>query len=287
MKTKKSETKVLTGSPIFLMFTAFLMTMILFTSCSEDSELEFELGNDIDLITSIESSLNKVAVSLNDLPTTAQEELEINFSDDEVYSIGEVANLGFEVRLVTTGGSWTSELNSAFFDTSGRLLKDRKHPKHGKRRSCFRFVFPFSITMPDATIITLEDKTDKVLIRQWYMDNPNVNEKPSLVFPIEIEYQDGTVATINDKLELKAAKGDCKTRRCFDLVYPFSAIMPDGSTITLNSEDDRALIRAWYGANPGVHVRPDLVYPIEIIYQDGTIIIINDVTELETAKDNC
>tara|TARA_R110001632_G_scaffold198615_2_gene320935 strand:+ start:600 stop:1457 length:858 start_codon:yes stop_codon:yes gene_type:complete len=285
MKTKDSETKVLTGSIIFLLFTAFLMTMILFTSCSENSELALE--NDVDLIASIESSLNKVAVTANDLPTTAKEELETNFSDDEIYSIEKVANVGFEVRLVTAEGSWTSELNSAFFDASGRFLEDRRHPRHGRRRSCFRFVFPFSVTMPDATIITLEDRSDRVLIRQWYVDNPDVDEKPTLVFPIEIEYQDGTVATINDELELEAARQDCSTVRCFDLVYPFTVSMPDGSTITLNSEDDRVLIRAWYVANPGVHGRPELVYPIEIIYQDGTIVIINDATELQTAKDNC
>jgi hypothetical protein len=63
--------------------------------------------------------------------------------------------------------------------------------------------------------------------------------------------------------------------------------MPDGSTITLNSEDDRQLIRAWYEANPGVHERPTLLYPVEIIFQDGTTQTINNAEEYQAAKDNC
>ncbi len=285
MKTTNLETKVLKGSIVFLMFTAFLMTMILFTSCSENAEVAME--DDVSLITAIESSASRQSVTVNDLPTIAQEELETNFSDDEIYSIEKVTNLGFEVRLVTGEGSWTSELNSAFFDNAGRFLEDRRRPRHGRRRSCFRFVFPFSVTMPDGTSITLEDRSDKVLIREWYVANPGINEKPTLVFPIDIEYQDGTVATINSQAELELARVECRTVRCFDLVYPFTVTMPDGTEITLNSEDDRALIRAWYAANLGVHERPVLVFPIEIIYQDGTIETINDTVELEAAKDNC
>lgn len=285
MKTANSETKVLKGSIIFLMFTAFLMTMILFTSCSENSEVLIE--DDADLITAIESASSRQNITVNDLPIDAKEELETNFSDDEIISVEKVGSLGFEINLVTTGGSWTSELNNAFFDNAGRFLEDRRRPRQGRRRSCFRFTFPFSVLMPDGTTITLEDRTDKVLIRQWYADNPDVDEKPELVFPIGIEYQDGTTAIINDRIELEAAREECITVRCFDLVYPFTVTMPDASTITLNSEDDRVLIRAWYALNPGVYERPQLVYPVEIIYQDGTMQTINDATELEAAKDNC
>lgn len=285
MKTTNSETKVLKGSIIFLMFTAFLMTMILFTSCSESTEVVIE--DDADLITAIESSFDRQSIDVIDLPTEAKEELETNFSDDAIYEVEKVASLGFEVRLITTEGSWTSELNNAFFDTAGRFLEDNRRPRRGRRRSCFRFTFPFSVVMPDGTTIILEDRTDKVLIREWYADNPDVDEKPTLVFPIGIEYQDGTTAVINDIVELEAAREECRTVRCFDFVYPFTVTMPDATTITLNSEDDRELIRAWYVANPGVHERPTLVYPIQIIFQDGTTQTINDATELQEAKDNC
>ena len=285
MKTTNSETQVLKGSIAFLLFTALLMSVVLFTSCSNNSEEIIQ--DDASLITAIESSTDRQAVAVNELPSAIQNELETNFSDDEIYVVDRVSGLGFEIKLVTTEGSWTSELNSAFFTEGGRFIEDERRPRRGRRRSCFRIVFPFSLTMPDATIITLVSRADKVLVRQWYAANPDVQEKPTLVFPIEIEYQDGTIATINDSLELEAARQDCRITRCFDFVYPFTVTMPDGSTIVLNSEDDRSLIRAWYDANPGVHERPTLVFPLEIKYQDGTIEIINNETELEDARNNC
>lgn len=285
MKTTNVETRLLKGSIIFLMISALFMTSVLFTSCSDNTGTDVE--DDADLIAAIEASTNRTAINTDDLPSAAQSDLETDFANDDVYEATKAEGLGFEVRLVTTEGSWTSELNRAFFDANGRLLEDRRRPRHGRRRSCFRLVYPFSVTMPDNSVITLESRADKSLIREWYVANPGVDEKPALVFPVDIEYQDGTVATVNSQDELIAAREECRTVRCFDLVYPFSVTMPDGSTITLNSEDDRALIRAWYEANPGVYERPTLIYPVDIMFEDGSTQTINNVEEYQEAKDNC
>jgi hypothetical protein len=267
------------------MISALLMTTVLFTSCSESSETDI-LDDEV-LISAIETSVNRTTITTNDLPSAAQSDLETDYENDDVYEVTKAEGLGFEVRLITTEGSWTTEFNRAFFDTNGRQLQDRRRPRHGRRRSCFKIVFPFSVTMPDDTVITLESRADKVLIRTWYQTHPGSTEKPELIFPIEIEYQDGTVATINSTEEYVQAREECRTVRCFDLVYPFTVTMPDGSTITLNSEDDRPLIRDWYEAHPGVFARPTLVYPIDIIYQDGTTETINNAAEYQSAKDNC
>tara|TARA_R110002073_G_scaffold53840_4_gene138851 strand:+ start:58623 stop:59483 length:861 start_codon:yes stop_codon:yes gene_type:complete len=285
MKSTNLENKVLKGSILFLMITAVLMTTVLFTSCSDTTE-EPLLEDDTSLISAIEAAATET-VSISSLPSAARDELTENFSDDEVFKIQSAPNLGFQVDLVTVTGSWTSELNRVFFDTTGRSIEDRRRPRHGRRRSCFHLVFPFTVTMPDATTITLESKSDKSLIREWYVANPDVDERPTLVFPVEIEYQDGTTATIDDQTELEAARVDCVRVRCFDYVYPFSVTMPDASVIILNSSDDRSLVREWYRANPGVREKPELVYPIDIVYQDGTTQTINDGDELQAAKDNC
>ena len=285
MKTTNVETRVLKGSIVFLMISALLMTTVLFTSCTDSSETD--IADDDTLIAAIETSVNRTAISTEDLPSAAQTDLETYFENDDIYEVTKAEGLGFEVRLITTEGSWTTEFNRAFFDTNGRQLEDRRRPRHGRRRSCFRIVFPFSVTMPDDSVITLESREDKALIRAWYADNPGTTEKPELIYPIEIEYQDGTTATINSREEFIQAREECRTVRCFDLVYPFTVTMPDGSTITLNSEEDRQLIRAWYEANPGVHERPTLVYPVDIIFQDGTTQTINDTEEYQAAKDNC
>ena len=285
MKATNLENKVLKGSILFLMITAILMTTVLFTSCSNTTE-EVLIEDDADLVSAIESAETTI-VTIASLPSAARSELTENFSDDEVYKIQSAPNLGFQVDLVTTTGSWTSELNRVFFDTAGRSLENRRRPRHGRRRSCFHLVFPFTVTMPDATTITLESKADKSLIREWYVANPDADVRPTLVFPVEIEYQDGATATINDQDELEAARVDCVRVRCFDYAYPFSVTMPDASIIVLNSSDDRSLIREWYRANPRTREKPELIYPVDIVYEDGTTETINDADELQTAKDNC
>lgn len=285
MKATNLENKILKGSILFLMITAVLMTTILFTSCSNTTE-ELLIEDDADLISAIETA-KTVTVSVASLPSIARNELTDNFSDDEVYQVRSASNLGFQVDLVTTTGSWTSELNRVFFDTTGRSIEDTRRPRNGRRRSCFHLIFPFTVTMPDATTITLQSKVDKSLIREWYAANPDEVVRPTLVFPVEIEYQDGTTAIINDQTELESARVDCVRVRCFDYVYPFSVTMPDASIIILNSSEDRSLIRDWYRANSDVREKPALVYPIDIIYEDGTTETINDADGLQAAKNNC
>ena len=284
MKSIHVENKFLKRGIIFLMLTALLAVSILFTSCSNSEEV---IQSDADLIAAIENATNRISITVEDLPATAQNDLGEGFSNDVIYSASSAANLGYEVKLVTAEGSWASEFNRAYYDTTGRQLEDRRRPRHGRRRSCFHVVFPFSVVMPDGTTINLESRADKSLIRAWYETNPDANEKPDLVFPIEIEYQDGTFAMISNQTELETARGECSTTRCFDLVYPFSVTMPDSTVITLNTEGDRSLIRAWYETNPGVHEKPELVFPVEIVYQDGTTQTINSEDELRVAKENC
>ena len=74
-------------------------------------------------------------------------------------------------------------------------------------------------------------------------------------------------------------KGDWK---CFDLVLPVTYVMPDGSTITVTSddEDDWVQLKAWYDANPNSEEKPALQYPVDISFEtrDGsiTVTITND-----------
>ena len=63
--------------------------------------------------------------------------------------------------------------------------------------------------MPDGSEITVNDRGDFRLVRQWHKDNPDVDERGTLNFPVDIEYRDGTTATINDQTEYDAAKESC------------------------------------------------------------------------------
>ncbi len=79
-----------------------------------------------------------------------------------------------------------------------------------------------------------------------------------------------------------------RRHKCFEFVFPIDFIMPDDSSITLNSKDDWTLIRDWYEANPDVDVRPELVFPVDItLKEDGSTQTLIDRDELRAVKDSC
>ena len=55
--------------------------------------------------------------------------------------------------------------------------------------------------------------------------------------PINILYEDDTTLTVNNDEEMREAKEDCDPQ-CFDLVYPVTFIMPDGSIITVGRKEE-------------------------------------------------
>ncbi len=63
--------------------------------------------------------------------------------------------------------------------------------------------------MPDGSEITVTDRDDWLDIKAWYSDHPDSDERPELQFPVDIIYRDGTTVTINNDDEMQAAKADC------------------------------------------------------------------------------
>ena len=84
-------------------------------------------------------------------------------------------------------------------------------------------------------------------------------------------------------------KGDWK---CFDLVLPVTYVMPDGSTITVSSDDDDNWVelKAWYEANPESEEKPGLQYPVDISFEtregSTTLTVTND-EEMRGAYGRC
>ena len=89
------------------------------------------------------------------------------------------------------------------------------------------------------------------------------------------------------QLEDKREKARKRRNKCFQFVFPVDFIMPDNSSITLNSKEDWTLIRDWYEANEGVKERPALVFPVNVTLEDGTEQTLIDREELKTVKDSC
>ena len=183
--------------------------------------------------------------------------------------------------------------------------KDRDKEGEGKERDkCFEFVMPFTFIMPDGSTITIEDERDMKNVEEWYKNNPEVEDRPEIQFPVDIviineEGEEETV-TINREEELKEVIAECEKAyreddKCFDIVMPFTFTMPDGSSITIEKEEDHEKIEEWYKNNPDSKERPDLVFPVDIIVENKTkegeeetkVITINNEEEMIRVMMKC
>jgi hypothetical protein len=75
-------------------------------------------------------------------------------------------------------------------------------------------------------------------------------------------------------------------RECFELVYPVTYLMPDGSTITVENDEDWDPIKNWYDANPNAEGRPELQYPVDVVLDDETFTV-NSAEEMGEIKREC
>lgn len=289
MKTTISRESILKSSILFFSITAFILSALLFTSCSDSDGLESTASDDA-LIAQIESA-STVVVDANTLPAAAATAFNGDLADTYINSVELAAGIGFKVSLGTDNESRAEASSDVFFNTQGRQLEDNNERRKKRRHKCFQFVFPVDFIMPDNSSITLNSKDDWTLIRDWYDANPDATERPELVFPVDVALEDGTIQTLIDRDELKTIKDSCKRgkdkRKCFRLVLPVSFTMPDATVITVNERADFRQLRRWHKANPDVDEKGVLNYPVDIIYKDDTTATINDADEMTAAKEAC
>ena len=197
-------------------YLVYILTVfILSISCSQLDD-SFRLPG--------ENSDDIVYYELNNdyLAPESREFIESNFPSVNVNSsyilIGK-NTYGFEADL-------TNEM-SLSFDEDGVFKFDREHPfikdyykkgKNGKgiggggkgegrgegegegkgegrgegeeSERCFEFIMPYTIMMPDSSIITLSEESDRDKIRTWYKENPKYKKRPQIQFPVDIHLLD-------------------------------------------------------------------------------------------------
>jgi len=153
---------------------------------------------------------------------------------------------------------------------------------------CYTFSYPIRYEMPDGSTIVLENDLDDEL-KDWYEENTETEQRPSLIFPIQVTFQDELIPVYNND-ELIRIKEACEDKwdfkeSCFNFIYPISFSMPDGSSVNLAADDDTGL-KDWYEANPTSEERPSINYPIDINFKEE-IITLNSDDELKRIKDAC
>lgn len=162
------------------------------------------------------------------------------------------------------------------------------------KKDCFEFVYPISYTMPDGSVISGGPEALEEAMKEWYASHDSA-EKPVLVYPVQIVFPDNDQPkTINNEEEFAEAKKDCKNdwgddKDCFELVYPLTYTMPNGSTISGdNKENLWAAIKTWYEDHPDFAAEPTLNYPVQIAYPDNDMLTtINNEEEMKEAKEGC
>ena len=138
--------------------------------------------------------------------------------------------------------------------------------------------------LPDGSTLEISDEEDEAgweSLKSWYDANPESDERPSLQYPVDIIFEsedsdESEILTINNEEEMMEAKEECREMwggeewekdECFELVYPVTYVLPDGSTIEISSEGDEAgweSLKSWYDENPESDERPSLQYPVDL-----------------------
>ncbi len=152
---------------------------------------------------------------------------------------------------------------------------------------CFSFVYPITVILPDGA--SAEVNSDDELITavdNWYDDNPNSNEDPTLSYPVNVLLaEDGSSLTIIDDDQLEDLFEYCEEdeNECFTFNWPLSILFPDGSVLEINSFDEgEDVVDAWYDANPDVNEDVELIFPFDVTLMDGTVQTINSEDEFDT-----
>ena len=76
---------------------------------------------------------------------------------------------------------------------------------------CFTISYPITIVFPDSTTADVNSNEElEMTIDNWYDQNPDSDDDPTLVYPIEVTLmEDGSVVTVNDDDELEEIIEEC------------------------------------------------------------------------------
>ena len=254
--------------------------------------------SDAQLVQSIIDA-NKTAISMDDLPAQSRTVVEKDYNEYIDIDAKIASGLGYEVSM---GGKWhkTGDHAEVYFNLEGRKLNSYGKDKDGLNKDdkngweCFELILPVIFLMPDGSAITVEDENGYTALKDWYEANLDSEEKPGLQYPVDIAFGDDETVIVNSDDEMRSVYRRCSYRvkdkrywDCFELVYPVTFIMPDGSIITVSNREDWDNVKGWYDSNPDSEERPALQYPVDISYRDGTNqTVIND-EEMGAAKRDC
>ena len=279
------------GSKMHIKTSLIILSLLIFVGC-ENSMTKSDKMFDDQLMQDIIDA-EKIDINMTDLPSLSRTVIDLDYNDYIEIDAKMASGLGYQVSMDGKGCK-TGYHNEVYFNLEGRKLKSKRDRGDKDGFKCFELVLPATFVMPDGSSITVEDENSYMAVRDWFANNSDSKEKPTLQYPVNIIYRDGDTQTINNDEEMGNTKADCrkwdddkKDWGCFKLVYPITFIMQDGSAISMIDKEDWMELKSWYEENPDKEERPLLEYPVEINYRDGSTKTINNDEEMANAKEDC
>jgi HKD family nuclease len=177
-------------------------------------------------------------------------------------------------------------------DTRTRMFDSQKSDE-----KCFEFVYPISFILPDGSEVIINNDEDWDQIDLWYDENKDAEEEPEIIYPFDVVI-DEDVKTITNKKDIEWLEEYCYEKdsekdsekdydeKCFEFVYPISFILPDGSEVIINNDEDWDQIDLWYEENKDAEEEPEIIYPFDVVIDEDVKTITNK-KDFQTLEDNC
>ena len=210
-------------------------------------------------------------------------------------TVEDVNALENELTNLNSNKSLTSQLHQIY---SGPAISARTSmfDSQEKEEECFEFIYPISFILPDGSEITINNEEDWDELDLWYEENEGSDGGPEIKYPFSISL-DGSTFDVNNEIDFLeiiylviSICGEIHEdydEECFEFIYPISFILPDGSEITINNEEDWDELDLWYEENKDSEEEPEVVYPFDVIFDDDEIKTIHNEEELEGLEEYC
>jgi len=187
---------------------------------------------------------------------------------------------------------------------------------------CFELLYPVTVVFPDGSIQLANSDDDIEMIEDtFYRDAANDDEDLTFNYPITIIWEDGEEEVINNDDEFEEAfeacdehdcdddgrggdrdghhggdRGDHDKERCFEVIFPITVMLADGTEATVDSRRDLHHLVKGLDDDDGEDGRGEddddekpftIVFPIEVMLEDESIATIDSEEGFEALKESC
>ncbi len=276
-------------SQIVFVLIAMLLLAFSFNCTSDDQGIISPELTDAKLVMAIQADGNKQYIDPEILPVSLLNTIEQDYSEEFVIDAQFAPQIGYELSMGGLGANM-GNLSVVYFNTAGVELTSETSGRPGSRRhkgrKHFNLVFPVIFNMPDGTTVTVESDSGMIVLRDWREANPDSEERPSLQYPVDIVFHGETITVSNhdEMRDIYAGSRHGGRGHRFEYVYPVTYILPDSSTITIESKEGKAVIIEWYEAHPDITERPSLQFPVEVVVRNGTTKTVNSAREMHRIR---